>query len=197
MYDMSFQDIYLLLIVLHLVGAVLGVGAATFIEVFLNKSLADRKMDDAEKGFMKVTYVVLRTGLVLSVVTGIGFLLYYYSLGNVAKLQSGTLWAKNTIILILVVNAVLINMHKMKLRWGSALSFVSWWAAFLLGVFLTNNEQYGYIEIMIGYSIAVVVGAFILEWIRGFVQRKYAAKHPPMAPSQTVQSNTVPPQGTP
>jgi hypothetical protein len=189
---MSFQDIYLWLIVFHLVGAVLGVGAATFIEVFLNKSLADRKMDDSEKGFMKVTYVVLRIGLVLSVVTGIGFLMYYYSLGNVAKLQSGTLWAKNTIILILVVNAVLLHLHKMKLRWGSSLSFVSWWTAFLLGIFLTNNEKFGYFEIMIAYAIAVVAGAFILEWIRSYVQQRYSASKPQQTtqPTPPVQTNT-------
>jgi hypothetical protein len=192
---MSSQDFYLLLIVLHLVGAVLGVGAATFIEVFLNKSLADRKMDDSEKGFMKVTYVVLRIGLVLSVITGLGFLLVYYSQGNVAKLQSGTLWAKNTIILILVINAVLLHLHKMKLRWGSSLSFVSWWTAFLLGIFLTNNERFGYIEIMIAYAIAVVAGAFILEWIRSYVQQRYSANKPtspntPSTPAPPAQTNT-------
>lgn len=190
---MSFQDLYLLLVVLHLVGAVLGVGAATFIEVFLNKALADRKMDDSEKGFMKTTYVVLRTGLVLSVVTGIGFLLYYYSLGQYGKMQSEVLWAKNTIILILVLNAVLLHMHKMKLRWGSSLSFVSWWAAFLLGIFLTQNEQFGYIEIMIGYGITVVAGAFVLEWIRGYVQKKYAAKQQVTSAPAPSQTGAVPP----
>ncbi|MEQ1678810.1 MAG: hypothetical protein ABL876_19090 [Chitinophagaceae bacterium] len=178
---MSVNDIYIILVILHLVGAVLGVGAATFIEVFLNKSLADGKMDDVEKGFMKTTYIVLRVGLVLSVLTGIGFLMYYYSLGQYAKLTSEVLWAKNTIILVLVVNAVLLHLHKMKLRWGSSLSFMSWWVSFVLGIFLTNNQKYGYFEIIGFYILMVVIGAFILEWVRGVTKNKI----PPAQPPQT------------
>lgn len=184
---MSTDDIYLGLILLHIAGTVLGVGGATFIEVFLNKALADGKMDDVEKGFMKLTYTVLRTGLVISVVTGIGFLILYYSTGQFARLQNPVLWAKNTIIVILVVNAVLLHLHKMKLRWGSALSFVSWWAALILGIFLTNNERYGYFEIVGTYILAVVIGAYVLEWIRSKTKLK-------QAPAQSSPPAQPPPQ---
>jgi hypothetical protein len=180
---MSMHDIHLLLIILHVVGVVLGVGAATFIEVFLNKSLADKKMDEVERGFMKTTFVVLRVGLVLSAVTGIGFIGYYAAQGNLERLlNNDVFWAKNVIILILVVNAVLLHLHIMKLRWGSAFSFVSWWAAFLLGIFLTQSARFSFIEIMVTYALSVAVGAFVLEYIRTFVQERAARK---IAPAQT------------
>ncbi len=180
---MSIYDIKLVLLTLHLVGVVLGVGAATFIEVFLNKLLADKKMDDSEKGVMKVTYIVLRTGLVLSVLTGIGFIVLEYVQGRASLFNDPVFWAKNSIIVILVVNAVLLHLHIMKLRWGSALSFVSWWSAFLLGVFLTNGRQFGYVEIMLAYGLAVALGALVLEWIRSYAQRRYARSHPVPPPS--------------
>ena len=165
------MDIYFTLVTLHVAGTILGVGGATFIEVFLNKSLSDGKMDETEKGFMKLTYTVLRTGLALSFITGLGFVALYYANGQTQRLLNPVFWAKNTIILTLVVNSVLLHYHVMKLRWGSSLSFVSWWAAALLGLFLTNNSRHGYIEIMAVYGVAVVAGAFVLEWVRSLTKR--------------------------
>ena len=190
---MSTNDIFLVLIILHVAGTVLGVGGATFIEVFLNKALADGKMDAVEKGFMATTYKVLRTGLAISVLTGLGFLVLYYVSGRYGQLTNPVLWAKNTIILTLVINAVLLHYHKMKLRWGSALSFVSWWAALILGIFLTNNNRYGYFEIMGVYIFTVVVGAFVLEWIRNLTK----IKAPPLAPQVQTPSPVVPPPQNP
>lgn len=173
---MGTNEIYLLLVIIHLAGTVLGVGGATFVEIFLNKSLADAKFEDLEKGFLKVTYTTLRIGLLISVLSGIGFLVLYYATGQVGRIWNPVLWAKNTIILTLVLNAVLLHYHKMNLRWGSSLSFVSWWSALILGTFLTNNTRFGYFEIMGVYIVMVVVGAFVLEWFRMIIQKKYAAK---------------------
>lgn len=160
------MDIYTLLIILHLIGAALGVGGATFIEIFLTKSLMDGVIEPTESSFLKVVYRVVRVGLVLSLFTGFGFVILYIAHGQFFKLYNPVLWAKLTVVGIIAVNAILLQMHKISLWLGSALSFISWYAALVIGVFLTNSTKLSYVEIMIFYVLSVLVGGFILDAIR-------------------------------
>lgn len=166
------MDLYLFLIIAHLIGTILGVGGATFIEIFLVKSLKDGQVDPTEGSFLKTTYTVVRIGLVLAILSGFGFLLYYQLNGQTFKLYNPLLWAKLTMVLIIALNAVLLQAHKISLYWGSALSFVTWYSAAIVGVFLTNVKLFSYFEVMITYAIMVVVGAFILDRIRKFLGAK-------------------------
>lgn len=160
------MDIYLFLIIVHLVGTILGVGGATFAEIFLVKALKDGQVDPTESSFLKATYTVVRVGLVLSIISGFGFLLYYQTHGQAFKLYNPVLWAKLTMVLIIAGNAILLQAHKISLYWGSALSFVTWYSAAIAGIFLTNVKIFSYFEIMITYVICVIAGAFILSHIR-------------------------------
>lgn len=160
------MDAYTLLIIVHIVGTILGVGGATFVEIFLNKALKDGQVDPTEGSFLKTTYTVVRVGLVLALISGFGFLLLYQLNGQVFKLYNPLLWAKLTMVLVIAFNAVLLQAHKISLYWGSALSFVTWYAVALVGIFLTNAKMFSYFEVMSVYAILVVVGAFILDRIR-------------------------------
>ncbi len=160
------MDIYTLLIIVHLIGAALGVGGATFVEIFLTKSLMDGVIDPTESSFLKITYRVVRIGLVLSLFTGFGFVVLYIAEGQSFKLYNPVLWAKLTVVSIIAVNAILLQMHKISLWLGSALSFVSWYGALIIGVFLTNATRLSYIEIILFYIIGVIIGGFILDAVR-------------------------------
>lgn len=71
------MDTLTLLIIAHTVGTALGVGGATFVEIFLNKALKDGEVDPIESGFLKTTFSVVRWGLIISILSGFGFLLLY------------------------------------------------------------------------------------------------------------------------
>ena len=159
-------DIYTALVITHLFGATLGLGGATFIEVFLNKALRDGVVDPTEKMFLSATYQVLRVGLVISFVTGLGCVWVYIANDQMFRMTNPVFIAKMLIVVILVANAVLLHLHKMKLWWGSTLSFMSWYFAFFLGTFLTHSIRFGFWEIMITYVVFVVAGGYILEAIR-------------------------------
>ena len=62
------------LLIGHIVGAILGVGGATFIEVNLNIALKDGKMDATDKAFMAKTFLITRIGMFIGFVTGVGFI---------------------------------------------------------------------------------------------------------------------------
>ena len=167
------MDLYTLLIMGHLVGSVLGVGGATMIEFHLNRALKDGKMNADERNMLGADFLVTRIGLVLSILTGLGFIYVYWMTNQMFRLESGVFWGKMAMIVVIVVNAILLDMHKIGLYWGSAFSFVSWWLAFVAGMFLTHNikiyaqDQLITFGIVIGFYIfAVVVGANILHRLR-------------------------------
>lgn len=161
------MDIYTILILTHLIGTVLGVGSATFAEVFYLKALKDGEVSPDEGALLKSTYAVLRVGLVLGVLSGFGFLLLYRFTGQEERLLDPKLWAKMTIIVILVINALMLQLHRIPMWLGASLSITSWYAAMILGTW--RGVPYSYVEIMAGYIIAVIVMVFVLE----FIKKKY------------------------
>ena len=68
--------------------------------------------------------------------------------------------------IIIATNAILLQARKISLYWGSALSFVSWWSAAILGFFLTNGVKYSFVGIMVAYIVAIIGGAFVLHKLR-------------------------------
>jgi hypothetical protein len=183
------MDTHGLLILGHIIGAVLGVGGATFIEINLNIALKDSKMEPNERLFMAKAFLVTRIGMILGILTGIGFVLEYYLHGQTFRLVDGVFWAKLAIVGVIVVNAVLLHLHKIGLYWGSAFSFVSWWVALILGHFLTTNVKIlagdpliSFLFIMAGYLLTVVVGALILDRLRN-IGKGVQLPEPPKQPS--------------
>lgn len=166
-------DVYTLLIIGHLVGTFLGVGGATMIEVQLNRALADDTISPDERVLFGLNFLVARIGLVLALFTGFGFVITYILAGQEFRLQNPVLWAKMLIIIVIAVNALLLQAHKINLYWGSAFSFVSWWCAAILGIFLSNSIVFGFFGIMLTYTALVVFGAFVLHQFRNYIKKHY------------------------
>lgn len=162
---------YLFLIIVHIIGTIIGVGGATMIEVSLNKSLEDGTISEDEQNLLKPTYLVVRIGLLLAILSGFGFLLLYKFGGFTSALYNEVLWAKIVIILMIGVNTLLLQAHKIGLYWGSAISFSSWWMAAILGIFLTNNVTYSFIGIIFTYIVVTVIAAYLLHFIRGLLNK--------------------------
>lgn len=189
------MDLFTWLVLGHIIGTVLGVGAGTFIEIHLNMALADGKINPFERAYMGKDFLVSRIGLLLCILSGLGFLWYYYA-HNVLEMRTmdGVFWAKAAIIVVLVVNAYLLHKHKIGIYWGSALSLVSWWAVLLFGVFLSNSVKFmpqnwivSFAVLMVIYAIVVVVGAWVLHRIREHTKSKAVVAsvggQPPAAPT--------------
>jgi hypothetical protein len=164
------MDIHSLLITTHLIGVALGVGGATFGGILYMKAMKDGKIDPMEGEWLSVIFMVLRIGLAIAVITGFGFFLEYRFTGQEERLLDPRLWAKMTIIIILVTNALLIQMRKIPMWLGEALSLTSWYGALVLGII--RGVDYSYITFLIFYAIAVVIVIGILS----IVKRLYLGK---------------------
>jgi hypothetical protein len=149
------------LVVMHIIGTVLGVGGATFAEVHLIQSLRDGVMEPDESAIMQTTYNILRVGFFLLILSGFGFLILYRLEGLTAQLYEVKLWAKLGIVGIIAVNAVFLQMRWISLLWGSAISLVSWYAALILGSL--RHGEYSFFWIYVIYVLVIVIVYFILR----------------------------------
>ncbi len=157
------------LVVIHLIGTALGVGGATFAEIFLFKAVRDGEIDPIESSFMQVTYRVVRVGLVFLVLSGFGFLIFYRLTGLEERLYSPLLWAKLSIVVVILINAILLQTRRIPLWLGSALSFASWYAAMLMVPLRSAIMPISYLEIIAWYIVSVVVVAIALSIVRRFL----------------------------
>ncbi len=182
------MDAYTILVIMHIMGTVLGVGGATFIEFHLTMALKDKVVSKEEGTFLALDYKIVRIGLALGLISGFGFLLLYKVSGQTFRLYDPMLWAKISVVLIIALNALLLQAHKISLYWGAALSFVSWWSALVIGIFTTQSVKinffgsYGflptYVSVILLYIVLVVCGAWILHRIRERISRTQMAPNP-------------------
>jgi hypothetical protein len=158
------MDLHSFLIVAHLVGVALGVGGATFGGILYLKAMKDGKIDPMEGEWLSIIFMVLRIGLAIAVVTGFGFFLEYRFTGQEERLLDPRLWAKLTIILVLVSNALLIQMRRIPMWLGEGLSITSWYRALVLGII--RGVDYSYFTFLFFYLIGVAVVIGILSIIK-------------------------------
>lgn len=184
-----------------MIGAVLGAGGATMIEANLHIALKSGKMSPEARPYMGAAVFVTRIGMALTLLTGVGFVLYYMNTGATHKLMNGMFWAKMAMVIIIYINAYLLHKRLIGLYWGSALSFVSWWGALLAGLFMTNNvtvypqdQVISFIILMTVYGAAIGGGAWVLHKVREHGKSASpASSASPSAPSTTA---TAPVKGS-
>lgn len=161
------MTLYELLVIMHVVGTVLGVGAATFAEIHYTRFNSDDIITDDERKTLATTYTVMRTGLFLLVISGFSILLYMRLTEYVEVLTSPSFWAKMTVVAVLVGNALLLQARIMPFSVGAAISLTSWYTALMLGVIGTTGATY--LEILMYYAAAVVLVGIGLRWLRAWV----------------------------
>lgn len=145
----------------HIVGTVLGVGGATFAEIYYMRR---------EQGpFLGTIYWVLRLGTVILVLSGFGFLVLSRLEGATAHLYSPRLWSKMIITLIIVVNAFLMQTRKISPKIGAAISLTSWYAALVIGSWRFRASLW---EIMAVYAALIIVVGIVQEFIRKRLEAK-------------------------
>jgi len=152
------------LIISHIIGTVLGVGGATFAEIFSIKALRDGLMEPMELSYIRNTVTVLRVGLFILVLSGFGFLLLYRLNGVDWPFFDLKFWAKMTVVGIIAVNAVVMQLRIVPMSVGSAISLTSWYTALVLGIW--HMYEPSFLLIMFWYIVAIIIVFFVLAFIK-------------------------------
>ncbi|GJD43667.1 hypothetical protein AFCDBAGC_1519 [Methylobacterium cerastii] len=167
-----------LLVGLHLIGLCLGLGGATMLDFWILRWMRWGGLPaEIARTFLFVSKVV-SVGIGLLWVSGLGFLALYW-FESPEKLANPKLVAKVSVVVVLTVNGLLIHALVLpgvlrdvsrpmfegvsRLRTGvflisGAISGVSWYAAFAMGLMRELNGRVGYGPLLGLWFVAVVAG---------------------------------------
>jgi len=176
------MEIEFFVVLAHIIGTIIGVGGATMIEAHLRQTFKDKLVSADERALLAIDYRMVRIGLIITILSGFSFLLIDKLEGNTKYLYSPRMWAKILMVIVIAGNTLLLQARAINLYWGSALSFVSWWSAAIIGVFISNRVTLDFFgtgsfisvfsSFMIVYVVLIVVGAVVLNAFRNRVSSK-------------------------
>lgn len=164
------MDWYNTLVLMHIIGTVLGVGGATYIEAYVIHALRDGVVSPEETAVMQTTYNILRVGFFLLILSGFGFLILARLAENNQWFYSLQFWSKLIIVGIIALTAALMQLRRIPLLLGSSIAFVSWYAALILGVL--RKADYPLWGIILAYLLSIVITYFVLSTLH----KKYDAR---------------------
>lgn len=146
---------------LHILAAIVGVGAATLGEILYLKDMRDGKIDSDEGKWLKITYRLMRWSMIILIVSGVLMVgIVIYKSGGTTILFDGRMMAKYIIAVIMVANAAMIKFRKIPMWIGAPLSLVSWWTEFILGKWRFLEADL-YVILLAYISAVLIIGAFL------------------------------------
>lgn len=154
------MDLKTFLIALDLLEIGLAAGASTFALTFYFMGMEDGVIDASERRFMGAVYFTLRLALVVIIATEVFYVLYYglseFSLVETAEV----LWFRWMLIGVIIINALLMQFHKMPMWLGPALAGGSWYSLFFAtiwpGLTLSFATLLGYYVMFVAFMVALL-----------------------------------------
>jgi hypothetical protein len=146
----------------------LGVGASTLAILNFFSAIADGQIDDTERRMMGIVYVVLRLAMVFILVSTLAL---SHLQGKASGLESFSVlqWGQLFAVAVLLLNAILMTLHKMPSTFGPAIQAGNWYTlGFLAALKPLGVTQFSYVQFFLAYltwiilAIAIVNGAMAL-----------------------------------
>lgn len=164
------ETLILVVAVVQAMGISLGVGSSTLAILNFFLAIKDGKIDETERHFMGITYMVLRIAMVIILFTTL-FLTYIgYSNTGIEYFTTYVI-AQLILITVLFTNAILMTMRIMPSTFGPALQASSWYTfGFLVSIYLNGLTSFSLLTFLLCYLamflIAVVVVNGVMAHIR-------------------------------
>lgn len=169
--------------VIHFGGLVLGLGAATLLDLIIARFILLRGISSEHVYVVDFSSKVVTVGLGLLWVSGIGFLVHY-GYFEPAKLQNPKVWAKIAIVAVLSVNGLLVHyfvLPRIRNQVGKRLldglspsdcslvlltgtvSVISWYVPLLLGAVPQLNYVVPAEMILSGYALLLIAVNMVIH----------------------------------
>lgn len=164
------------LLIAHFIGIILGIGAATLLDLIILKFVLTRRIEENSIRIVIFSSRIITVGLVILWLSGIGFFDYYWYYDQ-AKLNNPKLLAKIIIVAVLTVNAFMVHslvIPQIKTHVGRHLlddltraqclflifigtvSAISWYVPLILGIVPQFNRTVSAEVILASYALLVI-----------------------------------------
>jgi hypothetical protein len=181
---------------IHFVGLVLGLGAATLLDLIIIRFVLMRQIADEHINVIEFSSKVVAVGLGLLWLSGVGFLVHY-GLFDPAKLWNPKVWAKITIVAVLSINGVLVHhfvlpairnqvgrglfdgrsrANRSFLLFSGTVSAISWYVPLLLGAVPQLNFAVPAWVILTGYAVLIVASGTVAQMAIALVSREVSLR---------------------
>jgi hypothetical protein len=165
----------------HFAGIVLGVGAATLLDLIIFRFVLTRRIEETHIRIIIFSAYVILTGLALLWISGIGLLGYYW-LFDPAKMDNPKLLAKIIIVGVLTLNAFFVHYfalpqirvqigqhlldglsrsHCVFLIFIGTVSAISWYIPLVLGIVPQFNNTIP-VEIILASYTALILSVNVM-----------------------------------
>lgn len=181
------------LLLVHFAGIILGVGAATLLDLIIFRFVLTKRIEEAYISIIEFSSNIITIGLCLIWLSGIG-LLIYYGFVDPLKIDNPKLFAKFIIVGVLTLNAFLVHhfvmpvveiqigqhlldglsrLHRFFLILIGTVSAVSWYVPLALGIVPQFNNVVPVDVILIGYAIIILLVNIIIQITLTITQRHW------------------------
>lgn len=168
---------------IHFAGIILGVGAATLLDLIILRFVLIRKIEESYIAIIDFASLVIIFGLSLLWFSGMGFFVYY-SFFDIAKIDNPKLFAKFVIVGVLTLNAFLVHhfiipqveiqigqhlfdgltkFHRFLLILIGTISAISWYVPLVLGIVPQLNNTIPSDVILVSYAVLILFVNIIIQ----------------------------------
>lgn len=166
------NDMEIIFSIIQSMGISLGVGCSTLAILNFFHAIADGKIDEAERNFMGVTYLVLRVamGIILAstlVLITVGYLNFGY------EYFSSYLVAQIILISILYINAILMTVRVMPSTFGPGIQAATWYAlGFMMALSANIDLHVNFLVFILAYVTLVLFAVSLVNAVMAYLKAK-------------------------
>lgn len=178
----------------HFAGIILGVGAATLLDLIVFKFAVTRSIEENSIRIIIFSSYVIMIGLILLWVSGIGFFIYYWFYDPV-KIDNPKLLAKVIIVGVLTLNSFMVHLfampqikvhvgqhlmagltktHRFFLIFIGTLSAISWYVPLILGIVPQFNNTIP-AEVILASYVALILSVNVITQLAFVIHGRYNA----------------------
>lgn len=166
-------------------GISLGVGASTLAILNFFHAISDGKIDETERNFMGVTYVVLRVAMGMILSTLLLLSLLGYAEGG-ATYFTGFVAAQAILVAALYINAYLMTVRLMPSTFGPAIQASSWYTlGFLFTLYAHDLEHVNIPVFLFAYATFIFFAISFVNSVMAYIKERNATTVAP--PTQSTQ----------
>ena len=175
----------------HFAGIILGVGAATLLDLIIFRFVIIKKIEETYIRIIIFSSHIITVGLALLWFSGLGFFLFYLFTDPI-KTDNPKLVAKFVIVGVLTLNSFLVHhfvlpqveiqigqhlfdglsrLHRLLLILIGTVSAISWYVPLALGIVPQFNNTIPSEVILVGYCLLILSVNVIIQIIFSIIQR--------------------------
>lgn len=165
-------DMEIIFSIVQSMGISLGVGASTLAVLNFFHAIADGKIDETERNFMGVTYIVLRVAMgIILVSTIILAITGYLTMGE--SYFTGYVAAQAILVAILFLNAFLMTLHLISSTFGPAIQASTWYSlGFMMSLSVHFEVNVNFLVFVLTYITLVLFAISLINAVMAYLKEK-------------------------